>query len=351
MELPGWRPETCAGHLVQPGYHLGRVIEENRRHYLIATETGMLDAEIAGRMLYTSNSLSELPKVGDWVEWAPADFGKKGIISRIFPRTSKLSRKVVGKRSDEQILVANIDQVLVVQSADDTFNLRRVERFLVAAREATESVAVVLSKIDMAAHRAAIRAALASACPGVPIFETSIVDQTGITDVGLWIRPRHTAVVLGPSGAGKSSLINQLIGENRLLTREVSTQHQKGVHTTTKRHLIRLPNGGIMIDTPGIRELQLWDADTGLTAAFDDIESLAPSCHFSDCLHQKEIKCAVHAAIQRGEISPDRLDSYHKLKAEKNDLKPIRSRTSDSRKKRHLTQAKKGYNKKNAPPK
>lgn len=344
LAIPGWTPELAARCVTRPPHELGRVIEQNRHHYLVATSMGIVDASIAGRLLFKSNSLSELPSVGDWVEITRKPSKSRSVIQRIFPRTSKLSRKVVGKRSDEQILVANVDQALVVQSADDTFNVRRVERFAVVAKESAREVGIVLSKIDLVDDPSPMIEALQGACPGMPIFQCSIDTQIGTDSIRQWIKPSHTVVVIGPSGVGKSTLINQLCRNDQQKTQAVNERHFKGTHTTTKRQLIEMADGGILIDTPGLRELQLWDADEGIQETFDDIAALTTSCRFSDCGHKKTLGCAVEAAVTTGKISPDRLDSYIKLQEETQKMATNLNRLKAQRNKRHLTQAKKGSN-------
>ncbi len=343
-QLPGWRPELESTLTVKHPYILGRVIEQNRHHYRVATENGPIDGEIAGRLLFKSDSLAQLPTVGDWVEIDMLRNEKKGVVRSIFPRYSKLSRKVVGKRSDEQVLVANIDQVMVVQSADSTFNVRRVERFAVVAKECATQVAIILSKIDLIDDPSPMIAALNSACPGMPILTCSCDQKIGVDAIRTWVTPGHTAVVIGPSGVGKSTLINQLTYSELLKTQAVSERHFKGTHTTTKRQLIEMQGGGILIDTPGLRELQLWDADEGIQETFDDIAALAMQCQYSNCSHQKNRGCAVLQSVQDGKLSPDRLEHYIKLQGETSRMATNLHRLKDERRKKHLTQAKKGYN-------
>ncbi|NBV83340.1 ribosome small subunit-dependent GTPase A [bacterium] len=342
--LPGWRPEFKERFVVTPPQRVGRITEQNRHHYQIATESGPIDGEIAGKLLFKSNALSQLPTVGDWVAYEVPRHEKKGVIQQIFPRFSKLSRKVVGKRSDEQVLVANIDQVLVVQSADDTFNVRRIERFAVVAKESGASVAIGLTKVELATDIDMFIAAISDGCPGMPIFACSSELGIGLDPIRSWIEPHHTVVVLGPSGVGKSTLINQLIGQNSLKTQAVNERHFKGTHTTTKRQLIELPSGGIVIDTPGLRELQIWDASDGIQETFDDIHEWAVNCRFSNCTHVNTLGCAVEDAVQSGKLSPDRRDHYVKLQLETKTMSTNRQRLKDQRNKRHLTQAKKGFN-------
>ncbi|NBV41594.1 ribosome small subunit-dependent GTPase A [bacterium] len=344
VSLPGWRPGIGKRLGIKPNANLARVIEQNKHHYLVWASDGIKEAEIAGRLFYTSDALSDLPVVGDWVDIERVHNERKVRIRAIHTRYSKLSRKVVGKRTTEQVLVANIDQILVVQGIDSGFNIRRIERFAVVARDSGASVSIVLTKIDMCLATNEFENAVRQAVPEGPIFLVNNKTGAGIDAVTDWIKPGFTVVVLGASGVGKSSLINRILGEDLLPTQDVSTLNYKGMHTTTKRELIRLPNGGIIIDTPGIRELQLWDGEDGLQDAFSDIQDLAVSCKFTNCTHTSEIGCAVNAAIESGQLPPDRLENYHKLRLEKVQIVTVRQRTEANRKKRHLRQAKKGYN-------
>jgi len=343
MTLPGFRDEFRTFFNLSDDRVLGRIVEQNRHHYKMATHEGIVDAEIKGRLLFSSDGIADLPKVGDWVEFSVKP-PSKYVIIRTLHRFSKLSRKVVGKRSDEQVLVTNVDQALVMQSADSTFNIRRVERFVVMAKESGADVAIALSKCDLTNANEMMVGELVAACPGIPIFPCSAINDTGIAAIYHWIKADHTVVILGPSGVGKSTLVNAFLAAPQQKTGDVNARHMKGSHTTVKRQLITLPNRGIIIDTPGIREIQLWAAEDGIGSTFEDIDRIAQGCRFSNCTHQHEHHCAVKNAVNSGQLSPDRLAHYQKLHAETHDISTVRQRLGDTRKKRHLAQAKKRYN-------
>jgi ribosome biogenesis GTPase len=283
------------------------------RVYLADAETL---ADVSGRLRHEARSRRDLPAVGDWVavRWTvPTD---RATIHAILPRRSLFSRKVAGETTVEQIVAANVDTAFLVAGLDHDFNLRRLERYLAMAWTSGAQPVVLLNKADLADDLEAQRADVAAISPGVPIHVISSRFGSGLEELEPYLQPGRTIALLGSSGVGKSTLINRLLGEDRQRTREVRASDQRGRHTTTHRELVRLPGGAMLIDTPGMRELQLWDADTGVQETFDDITALAPECHFADCRHDTEPRCAVKAAVADGRIPAERLENYIKLQRE-----------------------------------
>lgn len=315
----------------QDGFSVGRVSIENRNCYSVLSERGELIAEAAGRLLFTCEA-AELPKVGDWVVLQESDGGDHAIIHEVLPRRTKFSRNVAGKRNAEQVIATNIDVIFVVQGLDHNFNLRRLERTLVMVNESAALPVIILNKSDLCSHVAQKIEQCRHIAPDIAIKAVSAKDGDGMEELGLLIKKNETIALIGSSGVGKSTIINRLVGQQIQPTQDVRSADSRGRHTTTRRQLIVLEQGGCLIDTPGMREFQLWRTDEGVTETFAEIEELARDCHFSDCSHMHEIKCSVLAALANGELAQQRYDSFIKLRAEQ--VYQVR-RTEESRWQQH----------------
>jgi ribosome biogenesis GTPase len=296
------------------------VIAQHRDRYIVAGEGGDWSAVLSGRLRHEAEaeSLAErehIPAVGDWVVAAPPEGDGSGTIRAVLPRRTAFTRKVAGDATAAQVVAANIDVALLATALPEDLNARRLERYLALAWESGAIPVVVLTKADLAADLASAIAEAATAAPGVDVVAVSAAMGSGLEQLDRFLAPGRTAVLLGSSGVGKSTLINRLLGAERLRTAAVRDDG-KGRHTTTHRELVRLANGALLVDTPGMRELQLWTADGGLGSAFADIESLAVECRFRDCEHDAEPECAVRAAVAAGMLDAERLASWHKLRRE-----------------------------------
>lgn len=258
---------------------------------------------------------AEFPGVGDWVALAAAEMEGDAKIVAVLPRRSRFSRRAAGDPTEEQVVAANIDTVFLVAGLDGDFNPRRIERYLLVAAESGAAPVIVLNKADRTddphAHAEAVRALAGE----TPVHVVSCRAPETLEVLRQYLGPGQTGALLGSSGVGKSTIVNRLLGEERLATQDVREADSRGRHTSTARQLVRLPGGGVIIDTPGMRELQLWDTgDAG--AAFADVEALGEGCRFRDCRHQQEPGCAVQGAVAAGSLHATRLASYHKLQAE-----------------------------------
>ncbi|MBI2186008.1 MAG: ribosome small subunit-dependent GTPase A [Acidobacteria bacterium] len=315
----GWNDAFAAAFEALPagtGVEPARVAIEFNYLYRLWTEAGELEATISGRLKHRATSRRELPAVGDWVAVRRRPDLERGAIVAVLPRRSAFSRRMAGAVTDEQVVAANVDVVFIVMGLDPNFNLRRLERYLLLARESGAAPAVLLTKPDLSEAVADQTAAAAAVAGTTPIHVVSPRLNQGLDQVVAYLTPGRTGALLGSSGVGKTTIINRLVGEDVRRTRDVRLRDARGRHTTSHRELIALPNGGLIIDTPGMRELQLWDVGEAVRETFDDIEALAAGCHFTDCRHRDEPRCAVKAAVAAGRVDPARLESYHKLQDE-----------------------------------
>ena len=300
----------------EQGLAPGRVAREERQLYIVYTEQGELTAEVAGKMRFEAASRGDLPAVGDWVAVSPRPAQGKATIHAVLPRKSAFSRKVVGGHTEEQVVAANVDVVFLVSGLDHEFNLRRLERYLTLVWESGAAPAIVLNKADLCPDVEARVREAESVALGVPILAISATENLGLDALREHADKGKTAAFLGSSGVGKSTIINRFLGADVLKVAPVREDDSRGRHTTTHRELIPLPGGGLVIDTPGMRELQLWADGDGLRQAFDDIEELAAQCRFRNCAHRGEPGCAVQQALADGTLDVGRWQSYLKLQRE-----------------------------------
>jgi ribosome biogenesis GTPase len=314
----GWddRLATLLGS-ESPGLVPGRVLMEERGQYVVASAAGESPASPSGRLRHDTelDPSAAWPAVGDWVAMDAARPGEHRLIQRVLPRRTAVVRRAPGDRKlPSQVLAANVDNVFVVSSANRDFNVRRLERYLAVAWESGAWPVVLLSKADLTDDIAPLTVAAESVSGGVDVIPVSVVTGEGLDQVRTHLGPGRTVVFTGSSGVGKSSIVNALAGEPLLETAAIREDDARGRHTTTRRQLIRLA-GGLLIDTPGLRELGVLDGD-GVAAAFDDIERLAVTCRFSDCEHRSEPGCAVRTAMDAGTIDRARFDAWRKLERE-----------------------------------
>lgn len=299
--------------LAAPGLTPARVVRSDRGSALIATAAGVLRAKSSARLLKSAGGSADLPAVGDWVAALVSEDIDAPLIEVVLERASAITRGDPGDGSDIQVLAANIDTVFVVHPIAEEPNLRRIERELSVAWDSGAAPVVVLTKVDISADPDAARAAVESVALGSDVLAMNALSGEGVELLLAYISDHRTAVLIGPSGAGKSTLINALLGEQRQATCEVRVSDGRGRHTTVARELIQMPNGGLLIDTPGLRALGLTGSEEGISSTFPDIEQASRSCRFRDCTHGDEPGCAVTAAVESGTLPLERLASYHKL--------------------------------------
>jgi ribosome biogenesis GTPase len=328
MNLPdlGWN-EFFKKHFEKfknPGLIPARVAQEHRHNFLLYCERGELVGSVSGKFRFQAQSKGEFPAAGDWVAASIREGERKAIIRAVLPRRSQFSRKAVlsggmpdtGGKTDEQILAANVDYIFLVSGLDGEFNLRRMERYLSIAWESGAIPVLVLNKADVCVDVQSHLKHAQSIAMGAAVHTISAAKNEGLSVFHQYLKSGMTGAFLGSSGVGKSTIINALLGEERLRVGEVREFDKKGRHITSSRELIILPAAGMVIDTPGMRELALWDQEEGITKTFDDIEQIALGCRFRDCRHQDEPGCAVKLAVEEEQLDAKRLVSYLKLKKE-----------------------------------
>ncbi|MBS1810671.1 MAG: ribosome small subunit-dependent GTPase A [Acidobacteria bacterium] len=317
----GWN-EHFAQHFqpfIEKEYLAGRVSFQNQHLYRVYTEQGELLAEVAGKVRYEAESSEDLPAVGDWVVLRFRPHEDKARIQAVLPRRSKFARKTVGTKTEAQIVGANIDTIFLVTSLNQDFNPRRLERYLTTIWDSGARPVIVLNKSDLCHDETAISTHITEV-QGVAfsasVHAISAKAAHGLDALQQYCVEGQTIALIGTSGVGKSTIINKLLGFERQQVKEVREHDDRGQHTTRHRELVLLPNGGLVLDTPGMRELQLWDVEAGIEATFDDIEAIAANCFFGDCKHQSEPRCAVLAAVQSGTLDASRFENYTKMQKE-----------------------------------
>ncbi len=294
----------------------GRVVVGHTGLLRVRIQEGEALAVVAGSLRHKARSPEERPAVGDWVALRPPEAGHRAVVQAVLPRRSVFVRRAAGKRDVAQVLAANVDTVFLVMGLDGDFSPRRIERALVLSWESGASPVVLLNKADVCDDVPARRAEVEAVAPGVPVRVIAAKPGEGLDSLAPWLVAGRTVALLGSSGVGKSTIVNRLLGREKQKTQEVVGADQRGRHTTTHRELVLLPGGALLLDTPGLREIQLWSDEAGLQAAFEDVHELASACRFTDCGHGAEPGCAVLAAVEEGRLAAARLDSFRTLQAE-----------------------------------
>jgi len=314
----GWGPALVEAFefYAARGLVPARVALEHTHIYRVLSADGEWLARVSGRLRHEAAHRADFPAVGDWVAVEPPAADGDARIHAVLPRFSRFSRRAAGDPTEEQIVAANINTVFLVSGLDLDFNPRRIERYLVVAWESGATPVVVLNKADLVDEPGRFIDEVRRLAPAVAVHAVSCRAAGTLAPLHEYLRSGKTAALLGSSGVGKSSIVNQLIGKELLRTRDVRDWDNRGRHTSTARQLVILPDGGVLIDTPGMRELQLWETGDALSGAFADIDELSAGCRFRDCRHDHEPGCAVRAAAEAGELTPERLESYRKLRDE-----------------------------------
>jgi len=318
LETYGW-DETFAAAFAPyaaEGFEAGRVFLQHNRALMLYTASGELQAETTGRLRFHARGAEDLPAVGDWVAFRRVPEEGKAKIHEILPRRSKFSRRAAGSETAEQIVAANVDTVFLVTGLDHDFNPRRVERYLIMAWESGAEPVVVLNKADLVEEAEERRGEIEQVAPGVAVLLLSAKRGVGIEQLLPYVVRGRTVALMGSSGTGKSTITNRLLGAEVQRTQEVRLADERGRHTTTHRELFVLAGGGLVLDTPGMRELQLLVSEKGLRETFEEIEEAAALCRFSDCRHEGEPGCAVREALDSGRLDLERYQNYRKMQAE-----------------------------------
>lgn len=313
----GWTAqldEAFASH-AERGWVPARVSLEHTHIYRVLGTDGEMLARVSGRLRHQAASRADFPAVGDWVAVERPQHGEARIRA-VLPRFSRFSRRAAGDVTEEQIVAANINTVFLVGGLDGNFNIRRIERYLLVAWESGAAPVIVLNKSDLVDDVGPFVEEVRVLAPAVPVHAVSCRNPESLEPLRGYLGFGQTGALLGSSGVGKSSIVNRLVGRNLIRTHDVRDWDSRGRHTSTRRQLVWLPGDGVLIDTPGMRELQLWETGEALSGAFADIQALAEHCRFRDCSHVSEPGCAVRAAAESGELPAGRLESFQKLAAE-----------------------------------
>ncbi|SMC25140.1 ribosome biogenesis GTPase [Clostridium acidisoli DSM 12555] len=311
----GWNEklEQAFKKYYELGMNPGRVFVENKNIYKVYTEIGEIEGKVSGKFQYETVGKDEFPAVGDWVAVDIREEEKSGTIHEVLKRSSCFFRKTAGAVTEAQVIASNFNYVFIVTSLNFNFNLRRIERYLTIALNSGGIPVIILSKADLCENVEEKIQEVRDIAFGVEVYAISSLNGEGINDLLNLLQSGLTAAVVGSSGVGKSTLLNKLAGKNLMETSEIREEDSKGKHTTTKRQLFLLPSGGIIIDTPGTRELGLWDTKESFSDVFNDIEELSTQCKFRDCKHENEPGCNVKAALESGILDEKRFESYRKL--------------------------------------
>jgi ribosome biogenesis GTPase len=319
LESLGWnahweeRFSTHRAHALEPA----RVSGQDRERYVVIDSGGTESAaEVTGRFRHEADSSADYPAVGDWVALRPCELDGPRSIVAVLPRAGAFVRKRAGEVTEPQVVAANVDTVFVIAGLDGDFNPRRIERFLATAWDGGAAPVLVLNKADLVDDLGASLEEATACAPGVPVVAVSAAESRGLEALVPWLESGRTVALLGSSGVGKSTLANALLGEERQSTGAVREADSRGRHTTTRRELLALPGGAWLLDTPGVRELQLWADESSLGDSFPEIAALAAACRFHDCRHQSEPGCAVLEAERDGSLPGERLASWRKLQRE-----------------------------------
>ncbi len=307
--------QYCLDNSIDPN-NVGRVIAEHKERYDVRTEKGVIIAEVTGKIIYEADDRSDFPGVGDWV--VVRGEGDQHNIEKIFPRSSVLKRKAVSNPTGSQIIATNIDYGLIVQALNRDFNINRLERYVTICNDASIHPIVVLSKADLV-YQDQLESAVQNAkerLNEVQVIATSAETRLGFRELENVIQKYKTYCLLGSSGVGKSTIINKLIGYERMKTNDIGSTTNKGRHTTTNRQLIVLGSGGILVDNPGLREVGVGDAEEGLESTFSHITELGKSCRFNDCKHVTEKGCAILDAIDSGDVDSSSYENYMRMQRE-----------------------------------
>jgi ribosome biogenesis GTPase len=317
LEDYGWNQDWAAAFAphAEAGHEPARVVcELRRKFYAVQDVEREWLGECRGGFFHRHSATSEFPAVGDWVAISKREDGERVDIHAVLPRRTKFSRKAAGEEQIEQVVAANVDYVLLVSGLDRNYNPARIQRFVVAARESKAEPVIVLNKSDVIENAQSVATDLEKLVPGVRVLLTSTIRDEGLNPLRELAQPGVTIALVGSSGVGKSTLANALTDEDFLPTGEVREKDSKGRHTTTRRELVRTNSGALLIDTPGLRELQLWEVESGLKEAFADIIDLMGKCRFANCSHTNEPGCAVRSALENGRLEAERYEHFKKLR-------------------------------------